>query len=533
MRPSRQRVKRACETCKVRKRKCDGREPCGFCLRYEYDCGYGPQTRRKTNEPQVSGSVASSTAEQHGSRSSTEHPVNTPGLGHQHRGESSGAAFPRMVGLELNQADAPRVYGVSWNLGLREEPAPCLTSITALLSVNEMQSLAHAYLVHIHPVYGILDSDSLKSEITSRWQNPSAAADYDSILCGVAALGSLYSGDEGHLREGDLFKCARELLEISSIMRRPTLHHAVAWVLRTLYLRSTNSPHASWMASCTTIHVIEATETRQDHALETTTNTTYQSFGMDEETRRRLIWVALKLNAWISFEYGRPRVSIKNVLCDLPSPRDKDFTDSLIQLYQISDRLDPDHHSHAADLQESLGQIENLVIDHDVVTLSRANLALAIYRNLRVTSIPISSDVLACVIRLGNTGLDAAVRLGQARQPWWHVANVPFQYICTLLAIDSRESLSNVGHALRSFKTIGQYFHTRNLQQAVETAEFLVRLSQRRKKSDLDALNEGLDDVPIWDLGQDTSLDTMSLNWDWDAFLQADIPLFDEHLYQR
>ena len=139
-----------------------------------------------------------------------------------------------------------------------------------MLSIHEIEYLVHAYLAHMQPIYAILDPSSLKDGISSRWQNPTVVDDYDSILCVVGALGSLFSGDEPHPRESDLVKCARVLLENSSIMSKPTLHHAVAWVLWKLYLRSTNNPYACWMASCTTIHVIEATGSHRQANLDTT-----------------------------------------------------------------------------------------------------------------------------------------------------------------------------------------------------------------------------------------------------------------------
>ncbi|KAJ5081748.1 hypothetical protein NUU61_010012 [Penicillium alfredii] len=537
---SRQRVKRACETCKVRKRKCDGREPCGFCLRYEYGCSYGTHARRKATVSKSPRPASTTEAIHHADADTdanlTERPTRAESLSQQRIEASSGTAFPQVLGLELSQDDAPRVYGVSWNLGPRKELAPSVTRITALLSIDEMESFAEIYLAHIHPIYAILDADVLKHEIATRWENPHVTDDYDPILYGAAALGSLYCGHDGHVREGELVQCARNLLEATSIMRKPSLHHAIAWVLRTLYLRSTNSAHAAWMASCITIHVIEATGAHRDSGLEALLDPETTFSKRDEETRRRLIWVAITLNAWISFEYGRPRVLMNGVACNTPSPRDGDFTVDLIRMYQISEKLDPNHVNNPVDLQESLSQIQLLVVGHDVLALSRTNLAFAIYRRLRVASSAIPNDVLTRVIELGNLGLDAAVRLAEARRPWWHVANVPFQFVCTLLAMDTRESLLNVGHALRAFKTIAQYFRTRNIQHALETAEFLVRLSQHKKKGDLDALNGGLQEVEFSEPTQNIAMIDIMNVWgdlDWDAFLNADMPLFDETQSQR
>ncbi|OQE31157.1 hypothetical protein PENFLA_c002G10120 [Penicillium flavigenum] len=132
----------------------------------------------------------------------------------------------------------------------------------------------------------------------------------------------------------------------------------------------------------------------------------------------------------------------------------------LISLYQISEWLEPDHDNNASVFQEALTRVEGLTLSHDALILSQSNLALTIYRRLRLLSVNISNDVLVRIVRLGNHGLDAALRLAEDHSPWWHVANLPFQFICILLAIDTRESLSHIGPALCSFRAITRLYNT-------------------------------------------------------------------------
>ena len=76
---------------------------------------------------------------------------------------------------------------------------------------------------------------------------------------------------------------------------------------------------------------------------------------------------------------------VKNITCNLPLGRKEDFTFSLIQLYRISEQLHSTNEGNTTDALDSLRRIENLSVEPDVITLSRASLAFAIYRKLRAT----------------------------------------------------------------------------------------------------------------------------------------------------
>ncbi|KAL2416518.1 Transcription factor kojR [Exophiala dermatitidis] len=540
---SRRRAKQACETCKLRKRRCDGHEPCSFCLRYEYHCSFKPPAPRKPAGRNAGGSSRRPSEEL--VESSEMANGRTTSVDQEKMEANSGTAFPHLLGMRLNPQRAPKVHGFSWNLGPRDEPAQAFTNITNMISAREMEDLVTHYLKTIHPLYAILDPDTLHQKVVDRWEVVHAIDSYDPVLCMVAALGSLFSGHNAHPNENAMVQCAKEMLETTCIRKEALLHHATAWLLRTLYLRSTSSPHASWMASCSTMHMIEATGAHQDPDLVSLVYSDTAHVPVGEESHRRLFWVATVLNSWISYEYGRSRVLLRGVSCKTPLPRPGDFTSELIALYQISERLDPDQPNKASDLEDALTRLERLTLSHDALVLSQSNVALTIYRRLRVASPNISSDILTRIIRLGNDGLDAAVRIAMERCPWWHVANVPFQFICILLAMDSRESLSQVGPALRSFRAIARYFSTSMLHTALETIESLVRLSQNKKERDLALLKESMQadtsgslehmqlTAPPFSAASwtGTTSDIASLgnfDWDWTAFLENQGPLFDE-----
>jgi hypothetical protein len=461
-----------------------------------------------------------------------------------HMEANSGTAFPHLLGIRLNPQSAPKVYGFSWNLGPRNDPQEPSTNMTDLISKEEMDDMTSHYLKKIHPVYGVLDSEDLRQKIDERWTGPAIVTPYDSVLCGVAALGSLYSGCKQHPKETELVKCAKEKLETTKVSKTTLLHHASAWILRTIYLRSTNCPHASWMASCSTMHILEAIGAHQDPELASLVYSDTADVGSHEEIQRRLFWVGMALNSWISYEYGRSRVIPRGVSCKLPLPRKDDFTTELISLYQISELLDPDCDNKAVDFEEALARVEGLTLSHDALILSQSNLALTIYRRLRISSVNISNDVLARIMQFGKQGLHAAVRLAEEYHPWWHVANLPFQLICILLAIDTRDSLSYIGPAVSSFRTIARQFNTPTIHTALETIESLVGLFRSKKERDFIILRNSLHDgdasiteenlaIPqasdvTFGLGPAESLYLPdNFDWDWNAFLDTQAPVFD------
>jgi hypothetical protein len=124
--------------------------------------------------------------------------------------------------------------------------------------------------------------------------------------------------------------------------------------------------------------------------------------------------------------------------------------------------------------------------------LSRANLGLCAYRRIRLGNPNLPSETINRIIAIGLGGLKAAQNLAKQGMPWWHVANVPFQCICVFLAIDTRESLSHIGAAMRTLEMVVKKFDTVAMKEALKTARFLVRLSKKKKEEDSQVLEKSL-----------------------------------------
>lgn len=541
----RRRTRLACGPCKIRKRKCDGHNPCESCVRYDYDCCYDYQPRRKAaaqGSPPVPVAAQSTSAEV---LISPDRQTRSNGTGGKHMEANSGVVFPHVLGLKLSPRNAPKVQGFGWNLGIRRNPHRSEKSITWVLSKDTWHALFGVYVEKIHPMYGFLDVQSVASNAARRWEDPYATNFYDSVLCGVAALGSLFSSSsKANRQEGLLVECAKEILETTGTLMDPSLCDAEGWLLRTLYLRCNSPPHAAWIASCIAMHVIEATGVHQESTGVSLVYSDTATADQNLESRRRVFWIAKLLNTWISFEYGRSRTVLQGVSCQIPAPKPgADPTADLISMFRISESLDPDQTLQASDLEESLARLESYDFTFDALILSQSVLAFTIYRRLQLLSPSLTPTVTDRVIRLGRKGLDASSRCIDADCPWWHVTNVPFQFTCILLAIDTRESLKHIRHSMSTLKRAADHFETHKPRKAFETLELLVRLSQKRKEQDAIILNEcfgsidqqdmrQLDDSPLQaasynttegDAGSDDDLLVNSLDFnpaDWDVFVR-------------
>ncbi|KAK4550176.1 hypothetical protein LTR36_003143 [Oleoguttula mirabilis] len=470
---------------------------------------------------------------------------------------NSGIAFTRLLGLRLDPSSGPKLFTFGWNLGSSTFTVPKTPPITDFLAQDQMYSLARLYFTNVHPLYGFLDKPWVLEQLSMRWARPEACKIPDHMLAGIAAVGALFS--DGSMRHvlPQLVDSAKLALESTSTMQPPCLMDVQSWLLRTLYLRTTDHPHAVYMASCTTMHLVESTGIHQESS-STAFHPSANEHLYDPDLRRRAFWIARMLNTWVSFEYGRTRVALRGITCQLPTPREGDYTTDYINLYSLSCCLDPERTNQIGQWEDFLKQLESYEVRHDGIELSKANLGLCGYRRIRLANPSLSTEVTNRIINIGLRGLEAAHRLAEQGQPWWHVANVPFQVICVFLAMDVRESLAHIATAMRTLEHVVEHFNTVAMKEALKTARFLVRLSKKRKDEDANVLGQSLKK----DLAEDPhpgnmQLPSVSINggvttvshgtpmttssnedwnmdnilnnsdFDWNYFLTADMPAFN------
>ncbi|OQD88068.1 hypothetical protein PENANT_c004G11532 [Penicillium antarcticum] len=469
-----------------------------------------------------------------------------------HSMANSGAAFVRKLGLRIDPARAPRLHLFAWNVGERRmapsmssslppmnTTASAATTINKIVSPEEMRRLATIFFEKVDPCYPFLDRKKVFTGITKRWELSSSPIDtehpHDAVLCGIAAFGYLFSRREIIPQELQLIETARSILDKSVLAAEiPSVDTVTGWVLRAAYLRMTASPHAAWMASCTLMHLIEAAglhlqtpdpETAgllpaspaETHTSSDSGDTQSPS---DPETRRRLFGMARHLNTWTSFDLGRSRVILQGATALSQSPastqtpaQSNSQTQTqasasqtnrthpradLFHLLPLSESLDP---TNTPDLLTALKQVLSLTYTESSLILVQSNLMLCIYRRLRAQSTftspstptsTIPPKLLTKILALSSRSLRAARGMVAQTCPWHQVANVPFQVVCSLLAIDNRASMALLGDAMRTLREVMTAYDTDSMREAYSTAYLLVALHQRRKEDDTRALAEVL-----------------------------------------
>ena len=476
------------------------------------------------------------------------HPLTAPGARFHHRGildpsktrfvrANSAIAFPRILGMELESENIPRLHSFAWHLGIRREHPDPLTDITSLLTWQDMQTLAKTYFATVKPEIGLLDEPDFMEQATSRFTDPSGDNEIDAVLLGVAALGSFFSSNP-HPSEEDFVFNAKKVLDKKGTVRSPTSNSVFGWILRTIYLRLMSRPHSSWLASSIAMHQVEACGLHKEMQ---TIAVVYPAAPMGDhklaKTRRRLFWIARALNIIFSFEYGRSRVNYDVVTTKKFAADSTGFSHQLVELADIlpSDFVDREREPDPpAALSSALTKIEEMQSESAFINMLKADLAFAIYRRLWLMSLTDAKDRADSVLNLGKAALKASETMLEAQLPWWNVLTTPFQFLCTVLAMSSPRSLSHVPEAISLMHRISQVYDTHMVREAYNQAVALVSMCRARKLRELDALDAIPERPPFEDHPSTAASATMtevpSIDWsnidlpfEWDLFLNPEL----------
>lgn len=411
---------------------------------------------------------------------------------------NSGAAFVRGLALALDPIKAPRMHSFAWNVFLGERHVDITAlpgaSLVDLLSLFDMETLARVYFEKVDPCYGFIDRSDVYRHIKLRWASLPLEDAYDAVLCGIAALGCLFSRCQPVEVEANLAELARVNLE-RRFSEAPDINMITAWVLRVAYLRMTSPPHTAWIASCHLMHLVEAAclhcEPLADYVLQPPTS------GVEDELRRRVYAVAAHLNNWISFDVGRSRVVLRNATTVVPSPRPGDYTVELMSLLTYFDMLDPGKTTNSEELAGAMVRVLERIHSEPPSILAQVNLVLCLYRRLRAANNTPTTEVMDQMLTLTSRAIRSAQVMLNNNSPWHHLANVPFQIICTLLAIDTPASLAQLEDAVQTLENVATTYQTNTLFEAVRTASLIISLHQRRKETDIERLGNVLKRHPV------------------------------------
>lgn len=523
----RKRSRVACEPCRERKRKCDGFKPCTTCSDWGYDCYYESQPRHK---PRVAQNLLPDPVPRSKSPQQKDAAPDAHGLVRR-REANSGAAFVRRMGLKIDPVKAPKLSLFGWNIGKRELSSafdginPSLP-ITEITSLEHMRRLAQVYFEKVDPCYGFIDRRRFFERLETRWQSTLMNDLYDSVLGGVAALGCLFSQRNMTTTELYLTESARSTLETHVLSGVPPVDLLTGWTLRVAYMRMTDSPHSTWIASSTLMHLLEAA----GFHLESSTDTVFprsSTAGCDLDISRRLFGVAQHLNMWTSFDLGLSQVSFREKNMSLaPSTRPGDYTNELLGLLPVSASLDPGKsREDDTDLEATLSEILDGVHSEPPSVMAQCNLVLCIVRRIHTQYHEVFPSLADRVVELLKKGLDNARTLVMTCSPWHHMANVPFHITCVLLVMDTRSSLAIVPEAMQTLKLVASTYDTDTMREAWSAAYLLVMLHQQRRKDDIaiftEAINIEQEEVENEPFYQETP---SAEEYSWLGALVADLP---------
>ncbi|KAF2448347.1 hypothetical protein P171DRAFT_352563 [Karstenula rhodostoma CBS 690.94] len=517
-RQPRQRSRIACEPCRERKRKCDGDQPvCELCRNFGYGCSYRSHPRKRRRKD---GSTLPSQPDSSSPQENTLAP--TPFA--QSLESNSGSAFVRTFAITVDPSNAPPSQMLGWNvfLGQRQVSTTMpLRSVTDILTQTELQDLVATYFRKIDPCYGFIDRELVDQTVQQLWVTGNSLAISEAVICGIAALGCAFSNLQGPETEASLFVLAKLLLDLAA--EDITYDTATAWVLRTIYLRLTGRPEETWMASCIALHLIDAAGLH----CEIGTDTPFRRAGRPStpDTNRRILGVARHLNVWLSFDLGRTRVTLQNMSTVPASPRPNDYTTELLGLLSYTENLDPTKSISGPELVKAISEVLDRIHTKPPSILAQCNLTLCLFRRLYTLRWHVQDDILDKIVQLIEQAIHGVHTLLEAESPWHHMANVPFQSVCTLLAIDTTKSFSLLGPTMACLAIVSETHQTKATQDAYITARALISMHQKRREANVVRQSEMLKLYPIGAPSEDATNGQFSID---QAQTFADLPWFND-----
>ncbi|KAH8788856.1 hypothetical protein F5883DRAFT_12304 [Diaporthe sp. PMI_573] len=494
----RKRSRQACGPCRERKRRCDGNEPCLTCTDWGYSCYYEPEHRHRASRAAGQPIPGPSPAASQPAQPTLN--VSDPGtVGSDHSGlvrrleANSGAAFVRNLGLKIDPTRAPKLSLFGWNIGPRQlssqmEFATSPLPVVEITSLEHMKFLAKVYFDKVDPCYGFIDQEQFFARLAARFESPQTPTIYDSVFGGVAAIGCLFSQRNATITELHLVGSARACLDSYHLSGPPPIELLTGWTLRVCYLRMTDSPHSTWIASSTLMHLVEASGLHPGSP-----SVLLPSAQCDPDIQSRLVGVAHHLNAWTSFDLGLSRVSFRTDDLPLPpAPKPGDYTAEVLGLLPVSVSLDPGRLKQETDLTSTLSDVVGGVHTRPPSVLAQCNLVLCILRRIHTQNLDISQGLAEQVLALLKKGLGCARNMVTECCPWHQVANVPFHVLCFLLVMDTRSSLAMLPEAMQTLSLVASTYDTEAMREAHSAACLLVLLHQQRRKDDIAILGEAL-----------------------------------------
>jgi Fungal Zn(2)-Cys(6) binuclear cluster domain len=385
---------------------------------------------------------------------------------------------------------------IAWNLGLRNA---CSTSSaqtqpwSKIIHRRVMMKYLETYENVMHPIYRFINVDEVAHLVDSNHgQDQRQGNLLDAIMCGIAAIGSLFSDSKDLTLEITLEQNVRAILDAHAEDEHHLPEAACAWLLRTLYLRASKVPHACWHASCIVMHACERARLHIEETVSIMRNTGIAPV-LDP---RRTYHVAKLLNTWISFELGRTHVSLARASTLLPDMSNvgSESSVTMLHLFDLSLNLEPSATPSHERLLDILQEVIDVPCPSPVVVLSQAMVVLSIVRRLRFgLGLQLSTDTTALILSIGQKGMTCTNEIINTNGgPWWHIATLPYQVLCTVMALNTRKALTLVPTIMDTIRNVHSRYPTQMMDRILKRSLALVHALHKHKLDDARLLNKAL-----------------------------------------
>lgn len=520
----------ACIRCRKNKRRCDGQRPCSACKRNDYECNYNSTLNRPENRSRkkefagtqdlVETPVKTQT---HGS-SNQEHPIlaftrigiELPSHGRCDQGGeplkeeladaiSSSKSFQRLL-ERLETANIPRIQPPSFNLGLagaQYQLTDSSLAISSSISFEQLQLFSGVYFEKINPVYGLVrreQFDFFVSYIYGQHGDDSAIAskeidNYNPVICGVVALGCLFSRKNYEVSDEIRDMIERKVLAITQEQldspQATDLIEAdssgvfcvISWMLRTIYLRCTSSPLSTWVACCRSANIASFVKLNDERK--------WSSLKQDTNHLRHLFWSLEIFNTWLSIEIAQPKASFLYVTCQYPIAVDEeDVNPGLVELYDktkdafVTGDIEPEQ------CYSALYSLLRFKSSHPVISMDHGYLAIILFRRIKVFNM--SETTLSGLMKTALESLTSCEELARRGEPWWQTINVPFHLLTMVIMAEKPRFTLEIPNILESMVSVGREFCTKEVSNAICIARELINILRMLKEKEMLALSRGI-----------------------------------------
>ncbi|KAH8703713.1 hypothetical protein BGW36DRAFT_334627 [Talaromyces proteolyticus] len=533
------RTRRACIPCSSRKRKCNGAYPCDTCNGYGYLCSYRQsrqeQYARQANRAKSSlEAKASMTDLIQGCRQSNSNTGNNnvtfvePPA--RYIGRHSLEAFPRYLGLQLQSDILPQMQPYVWNLHAREQ-SPCRVgdTICSMVTLARAKNYLQSFFAAKFPICGCMDFESLIDRTENHFMGNSQGLSFEALVGGIIGMSSILTISSNSQSESQIVRHAEAILSDQATLSEPNVDLLAALFLRALYLRATATPHITWFASCTTMHMAESLGLHKEIGFD-------QHSGMwNAESCSYLFWVVCAGNRLISHEMGRTPVILLGVTRQFPfAPTDKSNAAMLAHLgckLPLTDGTvgSESDLNHLTDLLDAART--DTTGEHPYLTLLKADVCFCLYRRIRVNSELnlISRSQTQQIVSIGKAAVQAATVLAQKGQAWWNMLNTLFQWCCVLISLDSIDALSDLHFTLQTINLIKDRYPSKTIREALLVLQLLIRAMKQKKEKEvtyltiLEYLEPAVPSVPVTMADLTTSQSSTDFTFDLRAWGPEDL----------